>query len=105
MHKFRVAASALVLAGALVLRQEGPNAGRPWVDTLSGKLRYHNLKELRLPGTNLRVLFIFDPRRVAVLLLGGDKTGQWEKWYRKAIPQAETIYERHLAALKKEDKQ
>jgi hypothetical protein len=87
-----------------MLKLDGPNAGRPWVDTLGGKLEHHNLKELRLPGTNLRILFIFDPRRVAVLLIGGDKTGQWEKWYRRAIPQAEEIYARHLAQLKKEDK-
>jgi len=45
-------------------------------------------------------LFAFDPRRTAYLMLGGDKTGQWTKWYRTAIPQAERIDRRHLSGLK-----
>jgi hypothetical protein len=43
------------------------------------------------------VLYVFDPRRVALLLLGGDKTGD-SRWYDKAIPQAEKIYAKHLEA-------
>ncbi len=46
------------------------------------------------------MLFIFDPRREAILLLGGDKSGQWAKWYAAAIPQAERLYEDYLAELK-----
>ena len=89
----------LVAAGILHLQQYGPTAARPWFDTLSGSA-YPNLKELRLPGTNIRILFAFDPRRTAYLMLGGDKTGQWTKWYRTAIPQAERIDRRHLSGLK-----
>ena len=58
--------------------------------------RLHNLKELR-PGssstTEVRILFIFDPARNAVLLVAGDKSGRWDQWYRDAIPAAEAAYE------------
>jgi hypothetical protein len=56
------------------LKQEGPNLGRPTVDTIVSS-SLSNLKELRCKG-HLRVLFVFDPRRTAILLLGGDKTGE-----------------------------
>jgi hypothetical protein len=48
------------------------------------------------------VLFAFDLRRVAILLLGGDKTGRWAAWYAEAIPAAERLYEEHLAQLRVE---
>ena len=44
-------------------------------------------------------MFIFDPRREAILLVGGDKSGQWAKWYRTAIPEAERLYEEYLEEL------
>lgn len=59
----------------------------------------HNLKELR-PGssgtTEIRILFVFDPDRNAVLLVAGDKEGQWNTWYRHAIPLAQARYETYL---------
>jgi hypothetical protein len=82
-----------------LLEEQGPALGRPAVDTLRGS-KVANLKELR--AGSLRVLFVFDPRRVAILLLGGDKRGQWNRWYDEAIPQAERIYAEHLARLEKE---
>ena len=51
-----------------------------------------NMKELRPPSTGrseIRILFVFDPWRSAILLLAGDKSGQWSRWYREAIPEAE----------------
>lgn len=48
------------------------------------------------------MLFIFDPIRRAVLLLGGNKSGRWVEWYREAIPQAERIYAEYLAELREE---
>jgi hypothetical protein len=60
------------------------------------------MKELRPRGSHVRVLFAFDPRRVAILLLGGDKSGRWKAWYAEAIPAAEQLYEEHLAQLRKE---
>ena len=61
------------------------------------------MKELRISEAGqLRVLFIFDPRRVAILLLGGDKTGHWDEWYRQAIPEADSIYAQYLDELRAE---
>jgi hypothetical protein len=53
-----------------------------------------NLKELR-PGTT-RILFVFDPWRSSILLVGGDKAGRWNAWYQEAIPLAEQRYEIYL---------
>jgi hypothetical protein len=70
-------------------------------DTLKGSKHPH-MKELRIRhrGDAYRVLFAFDPRRVAVLLLGGRKGGG--SWYDKTIPAADKLYDRHIAALHKE---
>src|SRR5579859_7182608 len=48
------------------------------------------------------VLFAFDPRRTAILLLGGDKTGRWASWYRRAIPEADRLYDDYLEELRRE---
>jgi hypothetical protein len=92
-----------VAAGVSVLEQAGPTLGRPLVDRVAGS-SLHNLKELRISvaGHELRILFVFDPRRVAVLLLGGDKTGDWQGWYRTAIPAAERLYQELLEELRDE---
>lgn len=66
-------------------------------DRIKGS-KLHNLKELRPPATNVRILFIFDPQRQAVLLAAGDKTGQWAKWYTDNIPKAERRYQDWLDA-------
>ncbi len=60
------------------------------------------MKELRPRGGNLRVLFAFDPRRAAILLMGGDKTGRWQAWYAEVIPIADDLYDEHLETLRKE---
>ena len=79
-----------------LLRDFGPALGRPTVDRVEGS-SIHNLKELRVRSRGeLRVLFVFDPYRQAVLLVGGDKTGRWREWYDEAIPRAESLYERYL---------
>jgi len=88
-------------AAVEVLQERGPGLGRPWVDTLQGS-RHPNMKELRPRGGHLRILFAFDPRRAAILLLGGDKTGQWSSWYEQAIPQADDLYDEHLRELRDE---
>ena len=47
------------------------------------------MKELRWPSagrSEIRILLVFDPWRSAILLVAGDKSGQWDKWYRAAIP-------------------
>ena len=84
-----------------VLEANGPALGRPWVDTLE-RSQHANLKELRPRGGHLRILFAFDPRRIAILLLGGDKSGEWAAWYEHAIPAADRLYDEHLTELRDE---
>lgn len=80
-----------------LLADQGPQLGRPHADRITGS-KIHNLKELRpqSPAKNCRILFAFDPQREAILLTGGDKSGQWKTWYETAIPQAERLYNRYL---------
>ena len=52
-------------------------------------------------GSNIRVMFA-DPRRTAILLIGGDKTGRWREWYEKMIPKADQLYADHLEELRAE---
>ena len=63
------------------------------------------MKELRPPsadGSEIRILFVFDPWRSAILLVAGDKSGQWNRWYRAAIPEAEQLYAKYLVERKEE---
>ena len=87
-----------VLAMVKVLEQVGPQLGRPYADTLAGT-QIKNLKELRVQhyGKPYRVFFAFDPKRRAILLCGGDKTGD-KRFYEKMIPLAEMAYLKHLNA-------
>jgi hypothetical protein len=57
------------------------------------------MKELIPRGGNLRLFFAFDPRRMAILLIGGDKTGRWRRWYEEMVPVADDLYDEHLRAL------
>ncbi|MGH9090595.1 MAG: type II toxin-antitoxin system RelE/ParE family toxin [Acidimicrobiales bacterium] len=85
-----------------LLAERGPNLGRPVVERIHSS-RHHNMKELRAAKDGvLRVLFMFDPRRQAILLIGGDKSGHWESWYERAIPLADERYDEYLAELKEE---
>lgn len=88
---------------AKLLAQMGPALGRPHVDTLKGS-RLKNLKELRVQyqGEPWRVLFVFDPRRQAVLLVGGCKQGN-DRWYKEIIPLAEKRYQQHLEEMEQND--
>jgi len=80
------------------LEADGPTLGRPLVDRVQGS-RHHNMKELR-PGSTgrseIRVLFVFDPERRAVLLVAGDKAGDWRNWYDRNIPVADGRYDEWL---------
>lgn len=84
-----------------LLEERGPALRRPHVGTLSGS-RFPNMKELRVQhqGRPYRILFAFDPRRVALLLLGGDKTGI-SRWTAEAIARADALYTAHLAELER----
>lgn len=83
-----------------ILEERGANIGRPYVDTLKGS-QLTNLKELRIQhcGQPYRILFIFDPKRQAVLLVAGNKTGD-KRWYEKNIPIAEKRYQEYLEDTK-----
>ncbi|EHR62583.1 type II toxin-antitoxin system RelE/ParE family toxin [Saccharomonospora cyanea] len=98
---------ALVVDAIDRLAEAGPRLGRPLVDRIAGS-RLHNLKELR-PGSagrsEIRILFVFGPWRSAVLLTGGDKSGNWSGWYQRAIPLAEDLYEEYLKERQAEEEQ
>jgi hypothetical protein len=94
----------LVNQAILVLERNGPAEGRPLVDSITAS-RIANMKELRPPSSGcseIRILLVFDPWRSVVLLVAGDKSGQWDKWYRTAIPHAEHLYDDYLAERRKE---
>jgi len=62
--------------------------------------RHSHMRELRIQhgGRPYRVLYAFDPRRVALLLIGGDKTSD-DRWYEEVVPRADAIYDQHLREL------
>lgn len=81
-----------MMAAIELLEEMGPALGRPAVDRIEGS-RHHNMKELRSFGGFLRALFA---KRRAIVLLGGDKTGDWTGWYERNIPLADDLYDEHL---------
>lgn len=85
-----------------ILRLIGPGLGRPQVDTVTGS-KFSNMKELRTQhkGRPYRTFFAFDPRRCAILLIGGDKSGD-SRFYERFIPLADALYEEYLDQLKRE---
>jgi hypothetical protein len=95
-----------ILALSLILEQFGPRLGRPRVDTLNGS-RHANMKELRFGAADgeWRVAFAFDPKRRAILLVAGDKSGgSGKRFYRELIRKADERFDAHLARLRKERK-
>lgn len=91
-----------IAASVELLRQLGPQLTRPHADTIVGS-KHSNMKELRTQhrGHPLRTLFAFDPRRAAILLIGGDKTGD-SRFYERMIPLADRLYDEHLQTLRRE---
>lgn len=88
-------------AAVEVLEERGPGLGRPFVDHIKGS-RHPNMKELRPRGSHVRILFVFDPLRNAILLIGGDKTNRWQSFYGEMIPIADRLYDEHLLELRRE---
>ena len=96
------AAQESIDASVRLLEQLGPQLGFPHSSGVAGS-RFRHLRELRVQhhGRPLRILYAFDARRSAILLLGGDKTGD-DRWYREQVPVADRLYQAHLEALRKE---
>ncbi|MHB1445956.1 MAG: type II toxin-antitoxin system RelE/ParE family toxin [Acidimicrobiales bacterium] len=91
-----------ITARVELLEELGPTLGRPTVDRIHTSA-FQNMKELRCSRDGaLRVLFAFDPRREAILLLGGDKKGDWDTWYEQAVPKADDLYAQYLRHLRRE---
>jgi hypothetical protein len=92
-----------ILAITILLQQFGPQTGRPRVDTLKGS-KHANMKEMRFDAVDgvWRVAFVFDPKRQAILLVAGDKSGGSEKkFYRELIRKADQRFDAHLGRTKK----
>lgn len=85
-----------------LLERSGATLGYPYSSDIYGS-RHSQMRELRVQhkGRPLRVLYAFDPRRMAILLIGGDKTGN-NRWYEQFVPIADSLYDEHLRILKKE---
>ena len=95
-----------MIARVDLLEAGGPGLGRPLVDQVH-QSRHSHMKELRVPG-GLRVLFAFDPRRFAILLIGGNKSPDdpgspnWSRWYDRYVPIADDLYDHYLDELRDE---
>jgi hypothetical protein len=83
-----------------LLEEQGIHLKRPYADTINRGSRFSNMRELRCQheGRPYRVLYAFDPRRMAILLIGGDKTGN-PRWYEEFVPLADKIYTQHLKEI------
>lgn len=91
-----------LLASVGLLEEYGPQLGRPHADVIAGA-KHSQLKELRTQhqGRPYRTFFAFDPRRTAILLIGGDKTGD-EQFYNRMIPVADRLFDVYLDELRQE---
>ncbi len=89
-------------AAGLLLMEMGPQLPFPYSSGVNGSKHPH-MRELRVQsgGRPLRVFYAFDPRRSAILLIGGDKTGD-DRFYERMIPIADALYDVHIAEIRKE---
>lgn len=95
-HQDRVAAAVTLLESL------GPSLPFPHASGINGS-RHAHMRELRVQsgGNPLRIFYAFDPRRTAILLIGGDKTGR-DRFYEEYIPIADDLYDEYIEELKKE---
>lgn len=91
-----------ISATAEILMERGPDLPFPYSSGVVGSKHAH-MRELRVQsgGKPLRIFYAFDPRRTAILLIGGDKTGD-KRFYKKMIPVADRLYDEHIEELRKE---
>lgn len=91
-----------IAVSVCLLEDRGPALGFPHSSAINGS-RHGHMRELRTQhnGRPIRTLYAFDPRRSAILLIGGDKTGD-NRWYEINVPLADRLYDEHLEQLEKE---
>lgn len=91
-----------VTARVEMLMEYGPTLPHPYSSDIRGS-RHGGMRELRVQsgGRPIRIFYAFDPRRSAILLIGGDKTGH-DKFYEEFVPVADRLYDEHLDELKEE---
>ncbi|MCE7936016.1 MAG: diaminopimelate decarboxylase [Chlorobi bacterium CHB2] len=85
-----------------VLQHKGPMLKEPLSKVILSSRHAPHMKELRISapgGERLRVFYAFDPRRVAIILIGGNKTGRWKEFYDEYIPIADDLYDEHLRTI------
>ena len=101
-HGLLVTQQDAVVARVELLMEHGPNLPYPYSSEVKGS-RHGRMRELRVQsgGRPLRVFYAFDPKRIAILLIGGDKTGH-ERFYEAYVPIADDLYDEHLEELRKE---
>lgn len=85
-----------------LLEARGPHLPFPYSSGIQSS-RHRGMRELRIQhqGRPYRVLYAFDPRRAAILLIGGEKTGD-DRWYQTFVPRADDLFDEHLETLKRE---
>lgn len=85
-----------------LLEKRGPQLPHPYSSGINGSKHSH-MRELRVQhqGRPYRVFYAFDPRRMAILLIGGDKTGN-KRFYDEYIPVADSLYDQHLLEIANE---
>jgi len=98
-NSLTIAEQESVAHSVKILIDQGVNLRRPFADTIRGSV-FPNMRELRCQheGQPYRVLYAFDPRRKAMLLIGGNKTGN-ARWYEAYVPKADRIFAQHLKEI------
>jgi hypothetical protein len=93
-----------VAASVILLQRFGPTLPYPHCSGIAAS-RHSHMRELRIQhaGRPYRVLYAFNPLRAAILLIGGDKTGN-DRWYEMFVPAADDLYDGHIEELKKAGK-
>ena len=91
-----------VTATVSLLKERGPHLPHPYSSDIRGS-KHGQMRELRVQskGDPIRVFYAFDERRVAILLIGGDKTGD-DRFYKRMIPQADKLFDIHISELLEE---
>ncbi len=91
-----------VNAVVILLQRFGPALRFPYSSSIASS-RHSHMRELRVQhaGRPYRILYAFDPRRTAILLIGGEKTGD-DRWYETFVPLADRLYDEHLSQLRQE---